>query len=134
MYYYRQTDNVLYEDVALELLDEVVKELRKDLPITFKSGLSGIEQANCPIVKEFYNREAEISLCLFEVSRHSNDTDIEDQAFNLLQEALADSKEDIGFEKGLSGIGYVVTYLVRNQFIETNFDEIFGVQLNKIIE
>lgn len=81
----------------------------------------------------FYDGQAGISLCLFEVSQYLNDTYIEDMAFNLLQEALVDSKEDISFEKGLSGIGYVLTYLIRNQFIETNIDEIFGAQLNRII-
>ena len=42
MYYHQYTKEALYEDVANELLDEIVEGLHKDLPITFDSGLPGI--------------------------------------------------------------------------------------------
>lgn len=42
MHYYRYTGNILYEDVASELLDEIANNLNDSLPINFESGLSGI--------------------------------------------------------------------------------------------
>ena len=41
-HYSRHTGNVLYEDFAGELLDEVVEGLHADLPIRFSDGLCGI--------------------------------------------------------------------------------------------
>ena len=92
-----------------------------------------VEHARLVNTSGFFNGRAGISLCLFEASRYLNNIYCEDQAFNLLQEALSDSDEDISFENGLSGIGYVLIYLMRNSFIEADFDEIFGVKLNKIV-
>lgn len=42
MYYHQLTNESLYEDTADELMDEVIEELHKNLPVTFGSGLSGI--------------------------------------------------------------------------------------------
>lgn len=74
----------------------------------------------------FYNGKAGLSLCLFEVARMLNDEYIEDHAFELLQEALLSKNGDIGFENGLSGIGYVLRYLIDNNFVNADFEELFG--------
>lgn len=42
MHYYKLTNEVIYEDVAGELIDEIAEELHNKLPISFESGLSGI--------------------------------------------------------------------------------------------
>lgn len=81
-----------------------------------------------------YNGKAGISLCLFEVARFLQDEYIEEQAFRLLQEALLSRNDDVGFENGLSGIGYVLLYLIDNKFIDTDFNEIFAPQWEKIKE
>ncbi|WP_157279125.1 lanthionine synthetase LanC family protein [Proteiniphilum acetatigenes] len=81
-----------------------------------------------------YNGKAGISLCFFEIARFLQDEYIEEQAFELLQESLLTKNEDIGFENGLSGIGYVLLYLIKNQFIEADFEELFGNQQRKIEE
>lgn len=39
IHYYRYTGDTMYEDVALELWDEVEEKLQKGLPVTFESGL-----------------------------------------------------------------------------------------------
>lgn len=80
-----------------------------------------------------YNGKAGISLALFEVARYLQDEYTEEQAFDLLQEALVSKTEDISFENGLSGIGYVLIYLIENEFIDADFNEIFSEQFEKIL-
>lgn len=81
-----------------------------------------------------YNGKAGLSLSLFEASRYLQDESIEERAFHLLQEALLGKSKDCSFENGLSGIGYVLLHLIKNKFVDTDFDEIFGKQYDKIIE
>ncbi len=78
--------------------------------------------------------KAGYSLCLFEILRHLDDKMLEDLAFELLQKSLALStnNNDIGFEDGLSGIGFTILYLIENQFIDADFYELFGEQYDKI--
>lgn len=79
-----------------------------------------------------YNGKAGIALALFEVARCLQDQYIEEQACDLLQESLLSKNEDIGFENGLSGIGYVLCYLIENKFIEADFEDLFQNNLYKI--
>lgn len=80
----------------------------------------------------FYNGKAGFSLCFFEVAGFLKDTDIESHASELLYESLLSKNNDIGFENGLAGIGYVLLYLMENQFIEADFDDLFGENMEKI--
>lgn len=80
-----------------------------------------------------YNGKAGIAWALFETARFLQDEYIEEQAFELLKEALISKTDDMGFENGLSGIGYVLLYLIKNDFIDADFDELFGEQLEKIL-
>lgn len=82
----------------------------------------------------FYNGKIGISLALFEAARYLNDDYIESQAFELLQEALLCKSEDISFENGLSGIGYVLIYLIENKFIDADFWELFAEKHKKIVD
>lgn len=79
-----------------------------------------------------YNGKVGLSLSLFCVARLLNDDYIEEQAYELLQETLLSVNKDISFENGIAGIGYVLYYLITNQFIEADFKEIFKEQANKI--
>lgn len=81
-----------------------------------------------------YNGKAGMALALFEAARYLKDESIEDEAFELLQEALLCQTENIGFENGLSGIGYVLVYLIDNQFIDADFDELFAENHKKILK
>lgn len=47
-----------------------------------------------------YNGKAGLSLCLFEASHFLNNEYLEEQAFELLLEALLTKNNDIGFENG----------------------------------
>ena len=52
-----------------------------------------------------YNGKAGFALCLFDVAYKLHDEYLEEQAYELLQEALLSRNEDISFENGLSGMG-----------------------------
>ncbi|OJX91991.1 MAG: hypothetical protein BGP01_06835 [Paludibacter sp. 47-17] len=80
-----------------------------------------------------YNGKAGMAWALFETARFLQDEYIEEQALELLQEALISKTDDISFENGLSGIGYVLLYLIKNDFIDADFDEVFKEQYEKIL-
>ena len=80
-----------------------------------------------------YNGKAGLSIALFSASKHLQDEKIEDLAYTLIQEALVIKTNDFSFENGLSGIGYALLYLIENNYIEADFDEVFGAQCNEII-
>lgn len=80
----------------------------------------------------YYGR-AGMSLCLFEASRYLEDEYVEDYAFTLLKQSLVNEKNDIRFDAGLSGIGYALSYLIRNKFVDADFDELFQIQHNIIV-
>ncbi|MDR0505279.1 MAG: hypothetical protein LBH32_00460 [Dysgonamonadaceae bacterium] len=82
----------------------------------------------------FYNGKSGIALCLFEIARVFDDETLEDKAFELLQEALvlSDKNKIIDFENGLSGVGFVLLYLIENRFLDADFKELFGEQENFI--
>jgi len=82
----------------------------------------------------FYNGKAGLSLCLFEMARLRNDERLEEHAFELLQESLLTKNNDISFENGLSGIGFVLLYLINHHFIEADFHELFHENLSKITD
>ena len=79
-----------------------------------------------------YNGKAGMVLALFEIARYLQDEYIEDQAFDLFQESLITQNEDIGFENGLSGVGYMLLYLIENEFIDADFDELYRENHTKI--
>lgn len=80
----------------------------------------------------FYNGKAGLSLCLFEIARLLKDNYIEDHAFELIQESLISKNDDISFENGLSGIGYVLSYLVKYEYVDADFNELFGSKQEKV--
>lgn len=80
-----------------------------------------------------YNGKAGMALALFEAARYLQDDYIEEQAFDLLQEALISKTEDISFENGLGGIGYALLCLMHNDFVDADFQELFGEQHQKIL-
>ena len=68
------------------------------------------------------------ALCLFEINRLNLDEKIEDSAFRILQEALLSKTSIVSFGNGLSGIGYVLLYLIKYKHIEADFIELFEKQ------
>ena len=82
-----------------------------------------------------YNGKTGISLCLFELAHYLKDGEIEKHAFELLQESLilSSKKKDISFKNGLSGVGFVLLYLIKNQLIDADFEELFEDCTNNIL-
>jgi len=60
------------------------------------------------------------------MAAHTNDEYLEDCAFELIQQALLSVNTDASFQNGLSGIGYALLYLINNDFLDADFDELFG--------
>lgn len=82
----------------------------------------------------FFHGKAGISLILFELSRYFNDESIENHAFDLLQEVLVYDITEYDFDNGTSGIAYVIDYLIRNNFVEADYEELYGKQHTSIIK
>lgn len=90
MHYYRFTSNVLYEDVASELLDEITNNLNEASPINFESGLCGIGWAiNYLIAKNFVEGDS---------------LDICEDINNKIMETDPRRLTDYSLENGLGGI------------------------------
>lgn len=80
-----------------------------------------------------YNGKAGMALALFESARYLQDEYINEQAVNLLQEALLTKTENVGFEDGLGGIGYVLLYLMHENLVDIDFGDLFGEQHDRIL-
>ncbi len=74
------------------------------------------------------------AICLFEVSLLLDDSSIKQKAFEILCQSLLAKNQDISFRKGLSGIGYILEYVVKQGYIDADIQEIFGEQNQKIKE
>lgn len=81
-----------------------------------------------------YNGKAGIAFALFEAARYLQDVDLENKAFNLLQESILRSGKNYSFENGLPGIGYILIYLITNKFIDADFEDVFEDQYEEIIK
>lgn len=85
-------------------------------------------------VSGLYSGKAGYSLALYLANNYLYDEYIEQRAYDLLRETLLISTDDISFENGLSGIGYVLLYLIDNDYLDANFEELFCTQHNKIMQ
>ncbi len=90
MHYYRYTGDTMYEDVALELLDEVEEKLQKGLPVTFESGLSGIGWAVNYLIANTFVEGDSLEIC--------------EEIDSKIMETDPRRLTDYTLEKGLGGI------------------------------
>lgn len=72
-----------------------------------------------------YKGKAGHALSLFELAALINNENIEQAAFNIIKEALLTKTQNINFKEGLSGLGYVLLYLIKYNFIDADFRELF---------
>lgn len=85
MYYYKLTNEVLYEDVAEELIDEIEEELHNKLSISFRSGLSGIGWGMDYLIQKGFVEGDSKEVCE-EIDRKIMETDprrIKDYSFDM---------------------------------------------------
>lgn len=74
-----------------------------------------------------------VSLSLFEYSRCFNDGLAEKHAFELLQETLVSSVKEYAFNRGGMGIAWSLIYLISNQYIEAEYQELYGREHEDIL-
>lgn len=77
---------------------------------------------------------AGIALSLFETAALLHDAYLEEQAFELLRQALLTRTEQIDMSSGLGGIGYALLHVVRGKLLDADFEELFGNQCRQIEE
>ena len=92
-----------------------------------------LRYANMIKLSGLYNGRAGLSLSLFAAADHLIDEKLQDIAFGYIKEALVTKNDDYSFENGLSGIGYTLLYLIEKGFLDTDYDEIFGVRHKEIL-
>lgn len=73
------------------------------------------------------------SLILFEYSRYFNDELAEKHAFELLQEVLAFCEKKNSFNNGKMGIAWSLIYLIRKQYIEAEYLDLYGQEHKEIM-
>ena len=80
-----------------------------------------------------YNGKAGLSLSLFLAAEYLQDEHIDQVANTMFLESLIIRNSDISFENGLSGVGYLLLYLLEKEIVDADFDDIFGTQYESII-
>lgn len=105
-----------------------------DISANIVRELTGFVELNaCSLSSSgLYEGKAGQALCLFEMARYFEEEAWENEAFELLQEALVSKTGRIDFGFGWSGIGYALLYLIGYQFIKADFDSVFGRNTEKI--
>ncbi len=81
-----------------------------------------------------YNGKAGMALALLQAGYAVEKEYLADQAIELLYEALNTEIDDIGFENGLAGIGYVLAYAIHNELIDADFQALFARHHNSIVQ
>lgn len=69
-----------------------------------------------------------VAIYLFHLNRHNNDKEAGELAFNLVEDVVNKISISMGLNHvdGLSGIGSGISYLIRNNFIEGDENELFA--------
>ncbi len=73
------------------------------------------------------------ALCLFEYSRLFHYELAEKHAFELLQQILASSLSKNEFGDGKMGIAWSLIYLIKNQFVDAEYLELYGKEHDEIM-
>jgi hypothetical protein len=78
--------------------------------------------------------KAGIALTLFELAKYLNSEQIENHAFNLLQEILTYNIKNDGFSHGKAGMAFTLQYLIKYCLLDADYAEIYGEKHKNIIE
>lgn len=77
--------------------------------------------------------KAGIALSLYNIAYKTNDDLIEKHAFEFLREALAANTKMYSFASGKSGIAWTLLYLIDNNYLDADYQELYGVEHQSII-
>lgn len=118
------TDSInLLSSLPLQYKQEIVRKLSDYVLLNAFS----VESSS------LYHGKAGMSLALFTAGRYLDDEYLEEQAADLLEEALLSKISDISFENGLAGIGYTLVHLIKSDYIDADFQDVFEEPFNRII-
>ncbi len=78
--------------------------------------------------------KAGIALTLFELARYLDDDSLENHAFDLLQEVLAQELNNNDFPNGRAGIAYVLHHLINNRYLDADYLELYEEQHECIVK
>lgn len=78
--------------------------------------------------------KAGMALALFALAHKSRNEKLEDRAFELLQQALVYSGKNISFSVGSAGIGFALAYSIEQQYIDADYEELYGEQHRNILQ
>lgn len=81
-----------------------------------------------------YFGKAGISLVLFEIARALENEWIDDHAFEFMNQSLLSKTTKFDLDNGLGGIAYALQYAIDRQFIDADFDELFGEQMKLLCQ
>lgn len=76
--------------------------------------------------------KAGVAIALFEAARTLQDEAMEDDAYDLLREALLSRHTDLDMKDGWAGIGFALWYLIRYRFVKADFNELFADRLQAL--
>lgn len=91
--------------------------------------LNGFSQQNCGLM---YGKTG-IALALFKISRFLQDEKVEENAYDMISEVLASTIRNKSFDNGKIGIAWALLYLIKNQYIDADYMEIYGEEHNIIL-
>lgn len=83
-------------------------------------------------ISGLYFGKSGISIVLFEIAEYLQNAWIEDHASEILNQSLLASTEKCDLRNGLAGIAFSLRYLINNEFVDADFNELFNVQQRKI--
>lgn len=78
--------------------------------------------------------KAGVALLLFELYRCTNEEKYEEYAYELLKEVLVYEIESKTFASGCAGIGYLLQYLIKNDFLDADYEELYFDRHRKVLE
>lgn len=115
-HYSRYCKNLLYDDFAGELLDEIYEDITIDAPIDFENGLSGIGWGIEYLIQNYFMQ--------------GNSSQILEEIDCNIMKLDPKRIHDLTFRKGILGIAYYIAYHVKS--IRNNMTVFDQSYLNQI--
>lgn len=81
-----------------------------------------------------YWGKAGVSLTLFELARYTKNEIYEDYGYELLREILVYDVKSKTLASGSAGIGYLLQYLIKFQFIDADYNELYAEKHQEVLK
>lgn len=90
--------------------------------------------AHAVIPAGYANGKVGISLILFELTKFTKNEYLEEHAYNLLKEVLSYDITDTSFKHGKAGIAFTIDYLINNELLDADYNELYQIEHQFILE